>query len=310
MQRKHVPGQEQKKSASSTAGKQGRSFSAPNARAVQNNVSFPAPAQAKSEDPIQGVFGWVVDLYNYLTTTPPLDRNNLADVASTFGITEDQLRNHLESGALNDQTYDSATATNALPGAGIAKGLIPPSLTRNYGPLKGVAKLQAIFNRVNNFPFHYSGNYTNGYNGFLKKAGDCQTLVQMFVLAAEAAGIPGVEIKDKQLPMLVKAAPIHGRALQGNVRDNTYWSFHEHYWAVYEGKYFDLLFMDNKTPTTFYFKQNKSYSNVNYQLYDAGRCMITAAELQAKLNIVLPAGELGIVRNKEEEIKSYIRNPN
>lgn len=343
MQRAQVPDNSQKTASATAVGKTGRSFVAPGKQGLRPGqpMSCDVTAQAKGANgkPLQGVFqffgDWLFDAvqamwenplvtiaalevsalaieaaYEYLTYTPP-DRRTIAGVATVMDISPRALENHLENGPVNDQTYDSAPITNALPGTGIVKGLIPPSLITNTGVLQGAAKLTLIFNRLKNYPFYYSGIYTNGYNGFLRKAGDCQTLVQMFVLAAQAAGINGVEIKDKQnVEMLVTGAPIHGRATQGNVRNNTYWYFHEHYWAVYNGKRYDVLFMDNQTPTTYYYKQQKTYSNVDYKVFESGRCMIMRAELQNKLNITLGPNELGLVRNKEEDIKAYIRNPN
>jgi hypothetical protein len=174
-------------------------------------------------------------------------------------------------------------------------GLIPPKLIEN---LQGSdpQKLNTLFERFNSMNFTYMGSSITPLDGFLNRIGDCKTLVNMFRLAADAAGIHGVQVISDGRQVLVPKRSIHGRSTKGNVMNKFCWYFDEHHWCSFGGQVYDLLFMTKQMVGGHHYVSTKTYKGVSYMTFRGGWCMIPEAEAKNKINCELQDGEMGIVR--------------
>jgi hypothetical protein len=113
------------------------------------------------------------------------------------------------------------------------------------------AQLQSLLdnfkNRIGSKRFEYT-MASNAPDGFLrgKKQGDCNTLVRTFKLVAE--GYLGINVEYKTSHdvgfsgrfIAPGKATIDGKT--GNVDNGSFWLFDNHYWIVYQGTIYDVLF--------------------------------------------------------------------
>jgi hypothetical protein len=231
------------------------------------------------------------------------DRTTVAGVAAALHMDEETLLNQLENGEGNVDMVDVGHVFSAADG--VIGGLIPPTILADL-PEDNQQIVDTIFDRINHWPFNYNGIYQSGYQGFLSRNGDCNTLAQMMVLACQAAGVDNVEIEDDFEAMLVVQHAIHGRDTTSNVDGQAYWFFHDHHWCEYNGARYDLLFMGNATPQAFHrTNEDQQYHGINYDVFEGGRAMIHAEQFGG-LDTDLGEGRLGYVANSVEDIQEYI----
>lgn len=113
--------------------------------------------------------------------------------------------------------------------------------------------LDQLFNNFKNIDFVYTARYKNPET-LLKgtKEGDCKTLAETFqTVAKEYFGITNVTIGAIKEPFLSEAGkpPHKGKESNCDFDDGKKgWFFENHYWAVWNNKIYDVLFMSNKAP--------------------------------------------------------------
>jgi hypothetical protein len=240
-----------------------------------------------------------------------LDPDSLAGVARAIGVDPAVLRNQLENGAINAQAPVTVNqVTDVFVNPDPVLGLVPPSLIANLHG-NDAANVNTIFQRINNYNFRYTGIGATAERGFLEKSGDCLTLARMFIYAIRAAGIDGADLDSDLNKMLVVPSAIHGRNRTGNLENDTYWFFYDHYWITFGGQTYDVLFMNNATPTTYAFQSTQTYNNVDYDVFAGGRCVVHAAEiLRKRMGVPLGANTVGVSRNSIGAIQHFInQNP-
>ena len=204
----------------------------------------------------------------------PPNRTTIAGVAAQIGVGADVLTNQLENG-IGDIDISQFYAVDLIPWQGGAiTGAVPPSLIADL-PEAPQAKVDELFTRLNAWPFSYTGTAGNGVGGFLSRQGDCRTLASMFQLATQAAGIEGVTIEEETKSMLVDPRAIHGRTDDNNVSADgpPYWYFDNHYWCVYEGQAYDLLFRNVGAVAASYQSGTRMVGGQEYQLFPNGMAL-------------------------------------
>ncbi|PHM08089.1 hypothetical protein [Nostoc sp. 'Peltigera malacea cyanobiont' DB3992] len=77
--------------------------------------------------------------------------------------------------------------------------------------------------------------------------GDCQTLARTFKkVAEEYFGIEKITIESIAKPFLSEAGVTPYQGKKPNCDDGKRWFFQNHYWASWNGKIYDVLFLSNK----------------------------------------------------------------
>lgn len=229
-----------------------------------------------------------------------------AYMAAALDLTVEAFYQRLEEGLIPLEDYFGANVTQKIPQV-YRNRSIPDAVPRSIiAELEGNdnQKLGEIFNRINQFPFNYTGVALSPAGGFMTQAGDCRTLAGMFQLAAQAAGINGVEIRALETPHLVGTRAAHGRDGNGNVEGNTHWAFDNHFWCEAGGGRFDLLFMTQNAVPADLKTEQETYRGCSYTVYQSGACMIDRREAKQQLRVDL-AGQ-GIVKPAKAEIRLYI----
>jgi transcriptional regulator with XRE-family HTH domain len=245
----------------------------------------------------------------------PPDFSTLESLAKTIGVDPEELEWQLEDAPeINPhiplEEKRKLVTVNALyrkgfdPETMAATGVVPPSLLEDL-PESELDKLEELFYRFNNLAFNYTGSQANGASGFLSRQGDCSTLALMFKLAAEAAGIKDVEIETDPVPMLVPAAPIHGRGSQRNVDGISCWAFVDHHWCTYQGQKYDLLFMNAGPDEVVHRDTAHIYNGITYYLFEDGRAIIYE-EMYTNLTATLSKGSEGRVFRSDDDAENYI----
>lgn len=186
------------------------------------------------------------------------------------------------------------------------RGLVPPKLIQNLSG-SDQEKVDTIFSRLHNYGFTYIGENELTIGGFMTRKGDCHTLYNMFEEAVQAAGIVGLTIDYYGYPMLVESRPIHGRSTTSNVEGEPCWFFVNHYWGVFNGQIYDVLFMRKALSQTYHEKGEQEHRNISFKVFDNGWCMITDTEAKEKLGMDL-GGKMGIVKTSNEAMVEYINS--
>lgn len=114
--------------------------------------------------------------------------------------------------------------------------------------------LQTLFKNFRNIGFKYtmvSKSHEKLLEGTLE--GDCQTLARAFKAVAEGYfGIQGIKVGDDQSsirkPFISEAGKTPYQGKEPNCDNGKRWFFQNHYWAVWNGQIFDLLFLSDKKP--------------------------------------------------------------
>lgn len=166
-------------------------------------------------------------------------------------------------------------------------------------------KIDALFERFKKIEFTYSGVQIPRGLGFVAKSGDCATLAAMFQLAAEEAGIKGVNIESRVTPHLVESRPVLGRDEKGNVGDKACWYFDEHHWCEWGSQKFDILFMTDKPVDVVEHVKTESHNHVPIIIFKDGNCLIInqCAHCEGFKYI---EDEQGILFKSKKEAKAYI----
>lgn len=108
--------------------------------------------------------------------------------------------------------------------------------------------LENLFNNFKNISFQYT-MVNKSHETLLKGTleGDCQTLARAFKkVAEECFGIQGITVESIRKPFLSEAGRTPYRGREANCDDGKRWFFQNHYWAVWNGQVFDVLFLSHK----------------------------------------------------------------
>lgn len=113
--------------------------------------------------------------------------------------------------------------------------------------------LEQLFNNFKNISFIYTAQYKKPET-LLKGAreGDCKTLAETFqTVAKEYFGITNVTLGEIKEPFVSEAGrtPHKGKEPNCDFDDSKKgWFFQNHYWAVWNNKVYDVLFLNHKAP--------------------------------------------------------------
>ncbi len=108
--------------------------------------------------------------------------------------------------------------------------------------------LEQLFKNFVNIQFQYT-MVSKSPETLLKGSpeGDCQTLARAFKkVAEEYFGIEKVTIESIAKPFLSEAGLTPYQGKKPNCDDGKRWFFQNHYWASWNGKIYDVLFLSNK----------------------------------------------------------------
>ncbi|OUL23130.1 hypothetical protein BV372_30210 [Nostoc sp. T09] len=110
--------------------------------------------------------------------------------------------------------------------------------------------LEILFNNFEKIGFKYT-MVSKSHENLLKgtKEGDCQTLARAFKkVAEEYFFIENINIESTAKPFLSEAGKTkyEGRGKEPNCDDGKRWFFQNHYWAVWNNKIYDVLFLSHK----------------------------------------------------------------
>ncbi|HEY9804900.1 MAG TPA: hypothetical protein V6D25_31490 [Leptolyngbyaceae cyanobacterium] len=110
--------------------------------------------------------------------------------------------------------------------------------------------LDQLLNNFKNISFKYTMTYKQGIT-LLKgtREGDCRTLAEAFqTVAQEYFGIQNVAIEQIKKPFLSEAPDTIYQGRKRNCDNGKRWFFQNHYWASWNNKVYDVLFLSNKRP--------------------------------------------------------------
>ncbi|MBG1266055.1 hypothetical protein [Nostoc sp. WHI] len=108
--------------------------------------------------------------------------------------------------------------------------------------------LEQLFKNFENIQFKYT-MVSKSHETLLKGSpeGDCQTLARTFKkVAEEYFGIKKITIESLPKPFLSEGGKTPYRGQDPNCDDGKRWFFQNHYWAVWNGKVYDVLFLSQK----------------------------------------------------------------
>ncbi|MEH2231177.1 MAG: hypothetical protein V7K71_16405 [Nostoc sp.] len=108
--------------------------------------------------------------------------------------------------------------------------------------------LEQLFKNFVNIQFQYT-MVSKSPETLLKGSpeGDCQTLARAFKkVAEEYFGIEKITIESIAKPFLSEAGTTPYQGKKPNCDDGKRWFFQNHYWASWNGKIYDVLFLSNK----------------------------------------------------------------
>ncbi|MEM7717492.1 MAG: hypothetical protein AAF349_28780, partial [Cyanobacteria bacterium P01_A01_bin.68] len=131
--------------------------------------------------------------------------------------------------------------------------------------------LRQLLENFKNIGFNYSAknkgftmkdkSYEKLLQGNLE--GDCQTLARAFKAVAEGYfDVKGVKVDDRESsikqPFLTEGDKIIDSSVEPNCDEGKKWFFQNHYWAVWNGQIFDVLFDREKEPEADKVRQKQS----------------------------------------------------
>ncbi|MDZ7952609.1 hypothetical protein [Nostoc sp. DedQUE09] len=108
--------------------------------------------------------------------------------------------------------------------------------------------LEQLFKNFGNIQFQYT-MVSKSPETLLKGSpeGDCQTLARAFKkVAEEYFGIEKITVESIAKPFLSEAGVTPYQGKKPNCDDGKRWFFQNHYWASWNGKIYDVLFLSNK----------------------------------------------------------------
>lgn len=119
--------------------------------------------------------------------------------------------------------------------------------------------LEQLFKNFENIQFKYT-MVSKSHETLLKGSpeGDCQTLARAFKkVAEEYFGIQKITIESLLKPFISEGGKTPYRGKDPNCDDGKRWFFQNHYWAVWNGKVYDVLFLSQKRIEPDKAKQNQ-----------------------------------------------------
>ncbi|MCW5314740.1 hypothetical protein GTQ43_13280 [Nostoc sp. KVJ3] len=108
--------------------------------------------------------------------------------------------------------------------------------------------LEQLFKNFGNIQFQYT-MVSKSQETLLKGSpeGDCQTLARAFKkVAEEYFGIDKITVESIAKPFLTEAGATPHQGKKPNCDDGKRWFFQNHYWATWNGKIYDVLFLSHK----------------------------------------------------------------
>ncbi|MBD2508197.1 hypothetical protein H6G91_13065 [Nostoc muscorum FACHB-395] len=108
--------------------------------------------------------------------------------------------------------------------------------------------LEQLFKNFGNIQFQYT-MVSKSQETLLKGSpeGDCQTLARAFKkVAEEYFGIEKITVESIAKPFLSEAGVTPYQGKKPNCDDGKRWFFQNHYWASWNGKVYDVLFLSHK----------------------------------------------------------------
>jgi thiol-disulfide isomerase/thioredoxin len=108
--------------------------------------------------------------------------------------------------------------------------------------------LEQLFKNFGNIQFQYT-MVSKSQETLLKGSpeGDCQTLARAFKkVAEEYFGIEKITVESIAKPFLTEAGVTPYQGKKPNCDDGKRWFFQNHYWASWNGKVYDVLFLSHK----------------------------------------------------------------
>ncbi|MEH2193777.1 MAG: hypothetical protein V7K98_14220 [Nostoc sp.] len=108
--------------------------------------------------------------------------------------------------------------------------------------------LEQLFKNFGNIQFQYT-MVSKSQETLLKGSpeGDCQTLARAFKkVAEEYFGIQKITVESIVKPFLSEAGVTPYQGKKPNCDDGKRWFFQNHYWASWNGKVYDVLFLSHK----------------------------------------------------------------
>lgn len=119
--------------------------------------------------------------------------------------------------------------------------------------------LEQLFKNFENIQFKYT-MVSKSHETLLKGSpeGDCQTLARAFKkVAEEYFGIKKIAIESLLKPFIHEGGKTPYRGKDPNCDDGKRWFFQNHYWASWNGKVYDVLFLSQKRIEPDKAKQNQ-----------------------------------------------------
>ena len=143
--------------------------------------------------------------------------------------------------------------------SGIAQEAKNPEILKKL--LENFKNLGFKYNTKNKSDTTNDTSYERLLQGNLE--GDCQTLARAFKAVAEGYfGIKGIKVDDSESsikkPFLTEGDKTIDSSVEPNCDNGKKWFFQNHYWAVWNGQVFDILFDRNEKPQVDMVKEKQS----------------------------------------------------
>lgn len=242
------------------------------------------------------------------------DRNTLDGIAKAMNLDVFELERFLDEGPpggdyLTVEDIQHSPFLNTVP---TMFGLVPPVITEGLignDEMTDGAKMNLLFERINDLPFAYTGGGKNYARGFLEKQGDCGTLAAMMIVAARAIGIEGATSEGNDIPHLVAPRPIHGRTKVGNTDQEEAWFFIEHTWVEWKGRHYDMLFMSRQPVPVVFTNGKHEYNHIPYLQFPNRRFVLDKGVAEANgTTFHFDPGHTAIYRRSHQAMQNFIDN--
>jgi hypothetical protein len=177
-----------------------------------------------------------------------------ATVANQINQTTIQKQGTSQTATSQNQASNAQEAGNSTPNP-------KQTFLNNYAVAKELVQgidealpqdkiLDQLLNNFKKISFKYTTTYKQGVT-LLKgtREGDCRTLAEAFqTVAQEYFGIKNVTIEQIKKPFLTEADETVYQGKKRNCDNGKRWFFQNHYWAAWNNKVYDVLFLSNKRP--------------------------------------------------------------
>lgn len=164
--------------------------------------------------------------------------------------------------------------------------------------------LEQLLQNFKKISFKYTMSYKQGTT-LLKgtREGDCRTLAEAFqTVAQEYFGIQDIKIEQIKKPFLSEADETFYQGRKRNCDNGKRWFFQNHYWATWNGKIYDVLFLSDKRPEVDMARQE---SPLKSMLMPEGEYYETE-----KGKVVYPRGNeyLTVELSMFEKLKNFVKS--